>query len=418
MKKLAIEKTVIILLALAMLLSLVACAEPAKTSDDSQPQSSVKTESEVASVKEETTPEPTAEPTPEPTTSPEELEDEAINDILDGMSIEQMMSQMFWLRFSNTNGYFDSADDEDMISFVQRNMPGGYVLFTGNVTDREQTKAMNEAILANSETPPFIGIDEEGGIVSRLASAGLDGYNPQPAAADMDGTDEAYNVGDYIGAALADIGVLVDFAPDADVLTNPDNTVIGSRSFGSDPDYVADMVVAYTKGLHNNGILASPKHFPGHGGTSGDSHDGSVHIDYDEEHLNSVEYVPFKRSIEQGVDFILVGHILVPNVDDSGLPSSLSPYFVTDVLRNQLGYDGIITTDAMDMGAVADNYAPGEASVLAIKAGIDMVMIPDDYEQALEALQTAVDNGEVTEERIRDSAYRIIRAKYRAGLFD
>ncbi len=366
--------------------------------------------------------ESTAVPTPTPTPSPsaEELEEAAVNAILDGMTLEEMVSQMFMLRFSSGGGYFTSAD-EDMISFVQRNMPGGYVLFTDNITTVSQTREMVDAIMANSATPPFIGIDEEGGLVSRLASAGLDGYEAQPAAAvigESGDSEQAYNVASTIGAALKSIGVNLDFAPVADVLTNPENTVIGNRSFGSDANLVADMVARSIDGLHDNGIMAAAKHFPGHGGTSGDSHDGSVYIDYDEQHLSEVEYVPFKRAISEGSEFILVGHILVPNADDSGLPASLSPYFVTDVLRGELAYDGLIATDAMDMGAVAENYAPGEASVLAIKAGIDVVLIPDDYVAALDAVQAAIDSGEISEARIRESAYRIMRAKLRAGLLN
>ncbi len=358
-------------------------------------------------------------PTPQVTISPEEREAPEVNSILDGMTLEEMISQMFILRFSGANGYFNSADDEEMISFVQRNMPGGYTLFTDNITTVEQTRAMVDAIVANSATPPFISIDEEGGSVSRLASAGLDGYTPQPAAAEIGESGDpeaAYAVASTIGAALKEIGVNVDFAPDADVLTNLDNTVIGDRSFGSDPALVADMTSRFIDGLHENGIMTAPKHFPGHGGTSGDSHDGSVYIDYDREHLESIEYAPFKRAISEGTEFILVGHILAPNADDSGLPASLSPYFLTDVLRNELAYDGIIITDAMDMGAVAENYAPGEASVLAIKAGIDIVLIPDDYAAALDAVMAAVDSGEITKERIRASAYRIMLTKHRAGM--
>lgn len=417
MKKLSLFLAVLLLFTLTF----TACDSSSNNSGTSsvsseQESNSIDETSENQDVSSEDISEP--EPTAEPTKSPEELDDEKINEILDDMSLEQQVSQMFMLRFIGANGSFNEVND-DMISFVQRNNPAGYVLFTDNITTREGTRALTDAIRENSDFPPFVGIDEEGGLVSRLASAGLDGYEPQPPAMDIGDTGDttnAYDVGAYIGATLNDIGVDVDFAPDADVLTNPDNTVIGNRAFSSDPQVVADMMSSFIDGLHDNGIMTAPKHFPGHGGTSGDSHDGSVYIDYDEDHLNSVEYVPFKRAISEGTEFVLVGHILDPTVDDSNLPSSLSHYFVTEQLRDNLGFEGIIITDAMDMGAIAENYSPGESSVLAIKAGIDIILMPSDYEQAIEGVMGAIEDGDITEERIRESAYRVVKAKLNSGL--
>jgi len=381
------------------------------------------------------TPEPTAEPTPEPTTEPTEAptpqstespmtydgdRETFVEKMLSEMSVEDKISQMFMLRLESESGEVFTEPTDDLIDFSQRNIPGGYVLFGNNITDQAGTKALVDTVVKNSKYPPFMGIDEEGGIVTRLGEANFPGYTPTAPAADIGATgdpENAYQAGNTIGSALKSIGINLDFAPDADVLTNPKNTVIGNRSFGSDPELVSDMLAAFQRGLHDNGIMTAPKHFPGHGGTSGDSHLGFVSIDYDEEHLNSVEYKPFERAISEGTEFILVGHINAPNADKSGLPASLSSYFVTDTLRNQLGFDGIIITDAMDMGAIIDNYGIGDSAVMAISAGVDIVLMPKSYEEALEGVTAAIASGDITEKRIDESVSRILRAKFDAGLF-
>lgn len=416
------KKILCLLLSAAFLFILSSCMDDMSGSSSAGTEESVSSAvipvenpAPTASPTPEPTPEPTAEPTPEPTPSPEETQAQRAAEIVSGMTLEEKVSQLFMLRLPTD---FQNAYD-DVVAYAQNNEAGGYVLFTDNVTTVENTKSFTDCLVTNSKTAPFIGIDEEGGIVSRLASAGLDGYEPQPAAADIGAsgdTDKAYSTGDYIGKALVSIGVNLNFAPDADVLTNPDNSVIGSRSFGSDPNLVSEMMSAYMKGLHDNGIMASPKHFPGHGGTSGDSHDGMVYIDYDKDHLNAVEYKPFERAIDDGAEFILVGHITVPNVDNSGLPASLSSYFITDVLRNSMQYNGIIITDAMDMGAIVDNYGAGDSCVMALSAGVDVLLMPSDYETALQAVLNAVSSGKITEDRINESAQRVINAKLGAGI--
>ena len=395
----------------------------------------------------DSTPQPTAEPTPEPTTEPTEAptpqptespqstkspqptetpmtddedRDAFVEKMLSEMSMEDKISQMFMLRLESESGEVFTEPTDDLIDFSQRNIPGGYVLFGNNITDQAGTKALVDTVVENSKYPPFMGIDEEGGVVTRLGEAKFPGYTPTAPAADIGATgdpENAYQAGNTIGSALKSIGINLDFAPDADVLTNPKNTVIGNRSFGSDPELVSDMLSAFQRGLHDNGIMTAPKHFPGHGGTSGDSHLGFVSIDYDEKHLNSVEYKPFERAISEGTEFILVGHINAPNADKSGLPASLSSYFVTDTLRNQLGFDGIIITDAMDMGAIIDNYGIGDSAVMAISAGVDIVLMPKSYEEALEGVTAAIASGDITEKRIDESVSRILRAKFNAGLF-
>lgn len=360
-------------------------------------------------------PEPSSEPTAAPDREPESREERQITELLKNMTLEEKVSQLFMLRVD----YFFTSPGDTVKAFAEHHEAGGYVLFKSNITTVEGTRALVDCIAENSAYPPFIAADEEGGAISRLYSAGLPGYAEQPTAAEIGASGDtayAYETAGYIGKALSSIGVNLDFAPVADVLTNPENTVIGTRSFGSDPALVGDMLAAFMQGLRDEGILSAPKHFPGHGGTGGDSHEGAVSIDADAGHLSRVEYEPFRRAIEEGAEFILTGHILAPNADGSGLPASLSPYFLTDVLREELGYEGLIVTDAMDMGAIIDHYGPDEASVLALTAGADIILIPEDYEKARSGVLAAISDGTLSEERIDESVRRVLRTKIHAGL--
>lgn len=360
---------------------------------------------------------PTTEPTPEPTVkpTPDSPEDRQIAALLQSMTLEEKVSQLFMLRFY----YFFTSPTEEVKAFAEHHQAGGYVLFKSNITTVEGTRALVDCMAENSAYPPFIAIDEEGGDISRLFSAGLPDYEQQPAAAEIGASGDtgyAYETAGTIGQALSSIGVNLDFAPVADVLTNPGNTVIGSRSFGSEPALVSDMMASFMQGLHDEGIMAAPKHFPGHGGTGGDSHEGAVTIHADAAQLSRVEYEPFRRAIEEGAEFILAGHILAPNADSSGLPASLSPYFLTEVLRGELGYDGLIITDAMDMGAIIGHYESDEAAVLALTAGADIILMPEDYEKARNGVLTALSDGTLTEERIDESVTRVLRTKILTNL--
>jgi len=359
----------------------------------------------------EPTPEPEPEPEPEPTQ--EELEMLYIEALIDSMSIEEQVAQMFILNLGNRH----TGPSEDLEEFISESGAGGYILFGGNITTVEGTKTLIDAVNAYSAIAPFICIDEEGGIVSRLYSSKLPGYAAQPSARDIGKrgeTQEAYDVGETIGAALSSIGVNVDFAPVADVLTNSRNSVIGSRSYGSDPIAVGDMAAAFQAGLHSQGIMSAPKHFPGHGNTASDTHQGQAIVASDAEHLASVEYVPFARLIDEGAQFIMTGHLQVPSVEPDNLPATFSRYLLTDILRGELGFDGIIVTDSMAMGAIIQEYSAEEAAVMAIQAGVDMILIPENYNKAASGIIQAVDDGMITTQRIRESLLRIMLTKLKA----
>jgi len=363
------------------------------------------------------TPRPTPTPTlsPEPTPSP-------VDAMLASMTLREKVSQLFFLPLGISS---QEAEDvwfrepgEGLQAYVQDTQAGGYILFADNITTQSGTKELVNATVAASGVAPFIGIDEEGGSVSRLTSAKLEGYENQPPAEKIGGIadpQDAYNAGYTIAGALRHMNINVDFAPVADVLTNPDNEVIGSRSYGSDPLVVAEMASTFQRALLDRGILPAPKHFPGHGGTSGDTHKGSA-ASTDTPQQVQATYDIYARLIEEGAPFILVGHISIPSIVPDETPASLSPYFITDVLREQLGFEGVVITDAMNMQAITDHYPPAEASVAALSAGADMILAPENFDQVVEGVLAAVEKGDLSEQRIDQSVRRILQAKLEHGV--
>ena len=224
---------------------------------------------------------------------------------------------------------------------------------------------------------------------------------------------KAREVGDTIGEYLSEYGINLDFAPVGDVLTNEKNQVIGSRSFGRDPQLVAKMVDAECNGLLKHGVLPCIKHFPGHGATEGDTHLGFAITKRTLGQLRKSELVPFQMAAKEQRPFIMVSHISVPSITDSDIPSSLSYKMITTILRGELGYQGIIITDAMNMGAIQKNYKPETAAVEAVKAGVDIILMPQDFKKAYQAVLEAVKQGEISEERIDESVRRILEIKFK-----
>ncbi|MDR1619587.1 MAG: glycoside hydrolase family 3 protein [Clostridiales bacterium] len=332
------------------------------------------------------------------------------------MSLEAQVEQLFIVRLGAKNERLDAPGDA-MFAFIDENPAGGYALFANNISTISNANALTAAISRHAVVPPFIAIDEEGGLVSRIDAAGMPGFTPQPGAAAHGATRDtsaAYESARYMGRILRDMGINLNFAPVADVWIETGYNVLGSRSYGSDPALVADMAAAYQSGLMSEGILSCPKHFPGLGGAVGDPHDGQSVGD---DSALGAGYLPFVRAIEGGAPFIMVGHIVVPGVDESDVPASLSRYFITQVLREELAFEGLIITDAMNMRAITDSYTPAEAAVLAISAGADIILMPADYAAAKEGVLFAVANDRITPQRIRDSVKRVLQTKLDAGLF-
>lgn len=367
------------------------------------------------------TEEVTEQPQTEVQTDP--VEEQAAQ-LVSQMTLEDKIAQMFVITPNALTGYASgvtAAGDTTKEAYQSRPV-GGIVYMADNLTDPEQTTTMlsNMQEIARERTglPVFLCVDEEGGSVARIAGNDAFGVTDVGNMSDIGASGDvqnAYNAGSTIGSYLAALGFNVDFAPVADVLTNPDNQVIGQRSFGSDAQTVAGMVTSELQGLSAAGVYGTVKHFPGHGGTSGDSHDGAVSTDKTLEELMAEELVPFQSAIDGGVNFVMVGHISAPNVTGDNAPATLSKVLITDVLRGQMGYNGIVITDAMNMEAITGFYNSDKAAVLAVTAGADMILMPADYNTAYTGILNAVNDGTITEERINESVTRIVRAKLAMG---
>lgn len=367
------------------------------------------------------TEEVTEQPQTEVQTDP--VEEQAAQ-LVSQMTLEDKIAQMFVITPNALTGYASgvtAAGDTTKEAYQSRPV-GGIVYMADNLTDPEQTTTMlsNMQEIARERTglPVFLCVDEEGGSVARIAGNDAFGVTNVGNMSDIGASGDvqnAYNAGSTIGSYLAALGFNVDFAPVADVLTNPDNQVIGQRSFGSDAQKVAGMVTSELQGLSAAGVYGTVKHFPGHGGTSGDSHDGAVSTDKTLEELMAEELVPFQSAVDGGVNFVMVGHISAPNVTGDNAPATLSKVMITDVLRGQMGYNGIVITDAMNMEAVAGFYNSDKAAVLAVTAGADMILMPADYNTAYTGILNAVNDGTITEERVNESVTRIVKAKLAMG---
>lgn len=362
--------------------------------------------------------EETAEKQPEVTVekTAEELKEDAVAEMLENMTVEEKVGQMLMMDFrKNPDDSGMTVLSEDVAQKIADYHLGGVILFAENLDTAEQTKQLVADMQKAADIPLLIGIDEEGGMVSRLDKSQIP-HTSIPNAKDMNGdTAQAEAAGKEIGSVLSELGINVDFAPIADIHTNPENTVIGDRAYGTDAQTVADMASAFAKGLENKGVSATAKHFPGHGDTGTDSHDGMAISEHDLQRLEEVEFVPFHRLAEEGIDLMMVGHITMPNVTDDGLPASLSKEAI-DLLREELDYDGIVITDAMNMGAIVEYYPDGEAAVKAVEAGVDIVLMPADLDDAYNSLCEAVQIGEISEERLDESVERILSLKYDKGM--
>ncbi len=333
------------------------------------------------------------------------------------MTLEERAAQMLVVTpeaLTGGSSYQTTADDSLRAAY-DRLPAGGFLLMSGNLKDPAQTKALLAELqnISRERTglPLLIGVDEEGGPVARISGKAAFGVPKIPAMSTVKDTETARDLGRTIGTYLGELGFNLDFAPDADVLTNPANRVVRDRSFGRDPEAVTALAGALAEGLTEGGVLPCRQHFPGHGGTAEDSHKGFavLHLDPDAPE-DALELRPFLAAAEQGAPMIMTGHITVPELDPE-LPASLSPTLLSLLRGPERRYDGLLITDALGMGAVTDRFGPGEAAVLAVLAGNDLLLAPDDPEAVLRAIVAAVRDGAIPEARINESVYRILRTK-------
>ena len=291
---------------------------------------------------------------------------------------------------------------------------GGLIYFDNNIVDKDQLSEMLSNTVSMSKYPIFLAVDEEGGEVSRIANSQIEvvKVDDVQTIGKTGDTTAAYEAGVTIGSYLDELGFNLDFAPVADVITGTGHASLVSRTFGTDPELCADMVSSMVNGIQGASVSACLKHFPGIGSSREDTHDGRVEITKTLDEMRNSDFLPFQAGIAAGVDIIMVSHATASAVDTEGVPSSLSKTMITDVLRNDLGYDGVVITDALNMGAISNYYTSDEAAVNAIMAGADMLLMPENFNVAYEGLLAAVREGRISEERIDESLRRIYRIKY------
>ena len=351
-------------------------------------------------------------------------EDE-VEEQLRKMTLREKVGQIIFVRPEDldTTIHWNTFDDlmplelqevNDCMKGVNEKYPvGGIILYAWNIKDEEQLSQFVSQIRLLKGSP-LLCIDEEGGRVSRIANNPNFHVKKYESMASIGATGDptnAYECGNTIGTYLNRYGFDIDFAPVADVNTNPENIVIGPRAFSDDPYVAAPMVTNYLQGLKDAGITGCIKHFPGHGDTQADTHYGYAQSLKTWDEMLKCEMITFKAGIAWGCQLIMTAHIAAPNVTGSDIPSTMSSIILQDKLRNELGYQNIIVTDAMEMGAITQQYTSAEAAVGCFLAGVDIVLGPKDFIVAYDALVAAVENGTISETRLNQSVRRILRLK-------
>jgi beta-N-acetylhexosaminidase len=352
---------------------------------------------------------------------PIQAQDTNIEMTIASMSLEQKVSQMFVMSF------FGSVLTEPATELLTTWQPGAVVFLPSNLENPAQitrlTNDIQQTLIDSGGFPAFITLDQEGGIISRLK----EGFTRWPVAGLLTATQNpelAYQFGMALAEEMRAVGLNMNLAPVADLQTNPDNIVIGRRSYGSEPEMVAPIIASIIQGMQDNNVLATVKHFPGHGNTNADPHLELPTVSYSQEELLNRELIPFASAIDVGVAAVMVAHINFPNIDgDTETPASLSRNIVTGLLRGELGFQGLAITDALDMDAIDTVYSPSEAAIRAIRAGNDLILIGAHIgtQTQANAMQTVVDtvrNGEISESRIDESVRRILLAKEQFGILN
>ena len=355
---------------------------------------------------------------------------------LQRMTLREKVGQLFYVRpecldttihFNQPSSIDGSTDDIKAIKLqavnatmkgVNEKYPvGGIILYAHNIEDEAQLAAFVAQIRALNGSP-LLCIDEEGGRVARIANNAnfdVEKFESMGAIGATGDPQNAYHCGNTIGTYLHRYGFDIDFAPVADVNTNPENIVIGARAFSDDPQVAAPMVVNYLQGLKDAGITGCIKHFPGHGDTQADTHYGYAQSLKTWNEMLNCEMITFKAGIQWGTQLIMTAHIAAPNVTGADVPATMSPIILQNKLRGELGYQNLIITDAMEMGAITQQYSNAVAAVGTLQAGADIVLGPQNFVEAFDAVVKAVDDGVLTEQRIDQSVRRILKLKRQIG---
>lgn len=316
------------------------------------------------------------------------------------------------------NGTVTTASSQALAALADYPV-GGIIFFGGNVETPSQLADLMVSLSRHAEVPLVFSVDEEGGTVARIGNNGSFGVETFPDMADIGATGDpaqAQAVGQSIGTYLRELGFQLDFAPVADVNTNPNNPVIGDRAFHSDPEQAAMMVSAAVDGFHQGGVACTLKHFPGYGDAVQDPLSGYATTDKTWEEMRTCELYPFQAGMASGADAVMVAHITTPNATEDGLPASLSYEMITQKLRGELRFQRVVITDSLSDPAITQRYEPGQAALLAFQAGADVLLLPQDLEAAYGAILTAVQEGAISQERLDASVLRILHLKEVYGL--
>jgi len=361
-----------------------------------------------------TTEEQTAD-SQETTEVTEEEKPSLVDETLAGMTLHEKVCQMMFVTPEELTGEDGVTVAGDATRQALENYPvGGIVYFAKNLESQDQVKEMIDNSQKYSSIGLFVATDEEGGVVNRLMDTVGTTYIGSMYYYKDDGDETAYENAYTIANDMSALGFNLDFAPVADVWSNPDNTVIGERAYSDDYAQAAELVGNAVKGFNDGGVMCTLKHFPGHGDTAEDSHYSSAYVHRTKEEIMADEMQPFRSGIEAGAELVMVGHLIVPDIDE--VPATLSYKIATGILRDELKFEGVAITDSFEMESIADNYSVDDAVVMSVKAGMDMILQPKDMASAVNSIEQAVADGELSEDRIDESVRRILTLKESRGL--
>ncbi|WHY85811.1 beta-N-acetylhexosaminidase [Neobacillus novalis] len=346
---------------------------------------------------------------------PSQQANQTISEMISNMSLEDKIGQMILAGVSGT------SMDANANKLISQFHVGGVIFYKYNFeTPGQAVQLVNQLKAGNrSSLPLILGVDQEGGRVTRLPG-GLVNFPPNKKIGQVNNPDFSYKVGTLLGQELKEFGLNLDFAPVLDINSNPNNPVIGDRSFGNNAEIVSKLGIQTMKGIQSQNVITTIKHFPGHGDTSVDSHLDLPIVNKSLKELKELELIPFERAIEQGADVVMVAHILLPQLDKTN-PGTMSKAVMTDLLRKQLGFTGVIITDDMTMGAITEHFDIGKAAVESVKAGSDIILVGHGYNNVVKiisSLKAAVQNGEISEQRLNESIERIIQLKRKYSIND
>lgn len=339
---------------------------------------------------------------------PNEEKTNEIDTMLSNMTLDEKIGQMLFISYDSSKYMND-----ELKSILETVKPGGFLLFLNNFSNYDDSLKLINDIKNTVDVPMFISIDQEGGSVQGLKGVENISITNIPSMSELGELNDeslAYDIGRVIAEELSVFGINMDFAPVVDVKIK--NGYITSRSFSEDKDVVANLGVSLANGLSDNGVIPVYKHFPGHGSTIKDSHLELPVITKSEEELMNSDLVPYKKAIDNGAEVIMIGHLAVPSITNNNIPASLSKEIITNLLKEKLGFKGLVITDALNMKGVANNYTEKEIYEMSINAGVDMLLMPTNLNHTISLIKSSIEEGNITEEQIDNSVRKILTLKY------